>query len=152
MDIQDAHATSGQHPDRQHPDRQPPDRQPPGRSAPGGPPAPGPHVRSYRIGGVSVVEIRGAVDVSTVAEIQVHTDAASAAPGAQAIVDLRAVTFLDCATLGLLCRTRRRALRRHGRLTVVCVRPWHLRILHIVGLARDFDPVPTIPDALGREH
>lgn len=120
----------------------------PGRPGPGRLPPPSRHVRSYLTQGVTVVEIRGAVDISTAAEIRVHTDAASASRGARLIVDLRPVTFLDCATLGLLCRARRRALEYDGRMALVCVRPWHLRIFDILDLAELFEPRATVRDAL----
>ncbi|WP_051915536.1 STAS domain-containing protein [Streptomyces aureocirculatus] len=87
MDIHDAHTTPGQHHD-------PPET--------GELPAPCPHARSYRIQSHTVVEFHGIVDISTVPQIQMHTDAASAREGARMIVDLRPVEFLDCATLGLL--------------------------------------------------
>lgn len=56
-------------------------------------------------------------------------------------MDLRPGEFLDCSTLGLLCRTRRRALERGGHLTLVCVQPWHLRILKAAGLHTLFEPL-----------
>lgn len=95
-----------------------------------------------------MIEIHGDVDVSTAAEIQAHTDAASAPRGARLIVDLRPVTFLDCATLNLLCRARHRVLRRDGRMALVCAHPWHLRILDTVGLTKLFEPFATVQDAL----
>ncbi|MFF1379524.1 STAS domain-containing protein [Streptomyces sp. NPDC058308] len=137
MDTQDAQDASGQHPDRPVPGKLPP---------------PSRHACSFLRRGVTVVEIRGTVDVSTLAEVRTHTDAASEAQGAHLIVDLRPVTFLDCATLGLLCRTRRRAGQRDGRLALVCVRPWHLRILHAAGLGKHFELFDTVQEALDREH
>ncbi len=67
------------------------------------------------------------------------------------IVDLRPVEFLDCATLGLLCRARRRALEHDCRLLLVCGRPWHLRILKAAGLSNIFERHATIQDALSGE-
>ncbi|WP_370270352.1 STAS domain-containing protein [Streptomyces sp. V4I8] len=84
----------------------------------------------------------------TPTEIQAHTDAATTRSGVRVIVDLRPVEFLDCSTLGLLCRTRRRALERGGQLTLVCVRPWHLRILKAAGLHTLFALLATVEDAL----
>ncbi|MFD7168970.1 STAS domain-containing protein [Streptomyces violascens] len=137
MDIQDANAVSGQH--QHHP-------------MPGKLPVPCRHALSYLVRDITVVEIHGTIDLSTVPAIQVHTDAATAPHGAQVIVDLRPVEFLDCSALGLLCRARRRALERNGHLALVCVRPWHLRILKAAGLSELFHPLATIQDALNREH
>ncbi|MFE9401548.1 STAS domain-containing protein [Streptomyces sp. NPDC006530] len=110
------------------------------------------HARTYRLHGVAVIELRGTIDLSTVPEIQVHTDAATAPQRAQVIVDLRPVQFLDCSALGLLCRARRRAVERDGRLALVCVRPWHLRILEATGLRELFRPLATVEEALLRKH
>lgn len=111
-------------------------------------PPPGPHARSRHDRGVTVVELHGTVDLSVVPEIRTHTDAATAHPGARVIVDLRPVEFLDCSTLGLLCRARRRALERSGHLTLVCVRPWHLRILKAAGLSPHFEILTTVEEAM----
>ncbi|WP_367043930.1 STAS domain-containing protein [Streptomyces sp. Je 1-332] len=100
--------------------------------------------RSYRRRGVTVVEFCGAIDVSSAPGVQVHVDAATASQGAQVVVDLRAVEFFDCSALSLLCRTRRRALKHGGHMTVVCTRPWHLRIIKAAGLNTLFKPVSTI--------
>ncbi|MFD9818849.1 STAS domain-containing protein [Streptomyces violascens] len=115
-------------------------------------PDPCQHARSYLVRGITVVEIHGTIDLSTVGDIQVHTDAATAPHDARVIVDLRPVEFLDCSALGLLCRARRRALERNGHLMLVCVRPWHLRILKAAGLSELFQPLATIQDALNRER
>ncbi|WP_369229357.1 STAS domain-containing protein [Streptomyces sp. R21] len=133
MDLQGTNAAPGQRDDD---------------SAPGGPQAPFRHARSYLDHGITVVELHGAIDLSTVPEVRAHADAATAGQGAQVIVDLRPVEFLDCATLGLLCRARRRALERGGHLALVCVRPWHLRILKAAGLSELFAPLATVQDAL----
>ncbi|MET9365298.1 STAS domain-containing protein [Streptomyces sp. NPDC006632] len=113
-------------------------------------PAPYRRTRSYFVYGITVVEIHGTIDLSTVPGIRVHIDAATAPHGAQVIVDLRPVEFLDCSALTLLCRARRRVLERDGRLALVCVRPWHLRILEVAGLRELFRPLATVQDAVGR--
>ncbi|WP_328492629.1 anti-sigma factor antagonist [Streptomyces sp. NBC_00414] len=105
-------------------------------------------MRSDRHGDVTVIEAYGTLDVSTVPDVQAHIDAPTAAPGARAVVDLRPVAFLDCSTLGLLCRARRRTLERGGHLALVCVGPWHLRILHAAGRGVLFTPLATVEEAL----
>ncbi|MET7938856.1 anti-sigma factor antagonist [Streptomyces sp. NPDC005302] len=120
-----------------------------GGAAPLGPlPPPGPNARSRLDQGATVVELRGTVDLNVVHEIRVHTDAASAYRGSRVVVDLRPVEFLDCAGLGVLCRTRRRVIEREGRLALVCVRPWHLRILRAAGLGPHFEILTTVEEAL----
>jgi anti-sigma B factor antagonist len=94
-----------------------------------------------------VVEIHGAVDVATAPGVQVHLDAATHPLGARVIVDLRPVVFFDCAVLTLLCRAHRRIRERGGQLAVVCVRPWHLKILAAGGLDALFRPSVTVEAA-----
>ncbi|MEU0783247.1 STAS domain-containing protein [Streptomyces sp. NPDC006173] len=125
------------------------DATPLGGAAPLGPiPPPGPNARSRLDQGVTVVELHGTVDLNVIAEIRVHTDAASAYRDSRVVVDLRPVEFLDCAGLGVLCRTRRRVLEREGRLALVCVRPWHLRIIKAAGLGPHFEILTTVEEAL----
>jgi anti-sigma B factor antagonist len=135
MDIQDARAASAQH-----------------CPSPHEVPAPSLHARSYLENGITVTEVHGIIDLSTVTQLQVHTDAATAPHGAQVIVDLRPVEFFDCSLLGLLCRARRRTLERGGHLVLVCVRPWHLRILEAAGLGEVFRPAATVQDAIRRRR
>jgi anti-anti-sigma factor len=137
MDLQDTNAASGQSDND---------------SARGELPVPCWHARSYLDHGITVVEFHGTIDLNTVPEVQAHTDAATARQGARVIVDLRPVEFLDCTALSLLCRTRRRALEQGGHLALVCVRPWHLRILKAAGLSELFAPLATVQDALHPER
>ncbi|WP_328498676.1 STAS domain-containing protein [Streptomyces sp. NBC_00414] len=131
MDIQDAKSASAQH-----------------TPTPRETPATTQHARSFLDHGITVIELLGFIDLNTVPEIQVHTDAATAPHGAQVIVDLRPVDFFDCSLLGLLCRARRRTLERGGHLALVCFRPWHLRILEAAGLGQLFEPLATVQDAI----
>ncbi|MFF7335577.1 anti-sigma factor antagonist [Streptomyces sp. NPDC008150] len=148
MSARETNGAAGQHHGRR--DRPVPGRPPvPARlPAPGKPPAPGRHARSYDVRGLTVIELRGAIDLSNVPEIRALADAVTARPGVRVVMDLRPVEFLDGSTLGLLCRTRRRALDQGGHLTLVCVRPWHLRILRAAGLGTVFAPFATLEAAL----
>lgn len=111
-------------------------------------PPPYHHTRSYFDRGFTVIEVHGTIDLSTAPEVRTHIDAVTSSQGAQAIVDLRPVEFLDCSALSLLCRARRRVLERDGQLGLVCARPWHLRILQTAGLSSVFRPVATVEEAL----
>jgi anti-sigma B factor antagonist len=129
MDLQDTSAASGRGDDD---------------CARGQAPVPCRHERSCLDHGITVVEFHGAIDLKNVPEVQAHTDAATARRGARVVVDLRPVEFLDCTALGLLCRARRRTLEHRGHLALVCVRPWHLRILKAAG-GREGDEPPAQP-------
>ncbi|MFF1713134.1 STAS domain-containing protein [Streptomyces sp. NPDC058268] len=110
-------------------------------------PSPGPHVRTVHLPGVTVVELHGEIDLASAPEVQQHLDAATVRVGAQVIVDLRSTDFLDCTALALLCRAHRQARRRQGQLHVVCIRPWHLKILDIAGLRTRLHPLTSLEEA-----
>ena len=97
--------------------------------------------------GFTVVEVYGTVDLATAPGVGRHLDAATHPAGARVIVDLRPVDFFDCAVLTLLCRAHRRIRERDGHLGLVCVRPWHLRVLTAGGLDRLFRPAATVEEA-----
>ncbi|WP_438295632.1 anti-sigma factor antagonist [Streptomyces sp. HUAS TT7] len=105
------------------------------------------NARTYLMQGFTVVEVQGTVDLATAPGVQLHLDAATQPTGARVIVDLRPVDFFDCAALTLLCRAFRRTRARDGHLGVVCVRPWHRRILTAGGLDPLFTPTTTIEEA-----
>lgn len=113
-------------------------------------PGPGLGARSYTVGRFTVVEFRGEVDLVSAGDIQVHTDAATAPPGAQVIIDWRPATFVDCSALRLLCRARRRVLDRGGSIDLVCTRLQHLRMLRVTGLDSCFPAHPTVSEVSSR--
>jgi anti-sigma B factor antagonist len=76
------------------------------------------------------------------------TDAATAGQRPSVLVDLSAVTFIDCAGMGPIRRAWRRALERGGRLTLVCSDPRTLRILRLTGLTPAVAVVPLTATAL----
>lgn len=133
-------------------DGHPDSTQPRSNSLAGLLPPPCRHARSYLDRGVTVIKLRGAIDLSNIPEIQAHTDAVTARHGLRVIVNLRPVEFLDCSTLGLLCRTRCRVLERDGHLALVCVRSWHLQIFKVAGLHTLFEPLATMEDALNHRR
>jgi len=109
-------------------------------------------VRTYCAPGHTVVELSGDIDMAVAGSVVSHLDAATVAGRPQVVVDLRKVTFIDCSSLGLLCRARRRALERGGHLALICVDSQLLRVLHLVGLLSVFvilstlqDPSPIVP-------
>jgi anti-sigma B factor antagonist len=121
--------------------------------APPGPPdlvpPPNPYARTYRVGGFTVVELRGELDIDTARFVAPHLDLVSGGTPSQVIVvDLCRLEFLDCYGLSLLCRVRLRVLARDGELRTVCDRPSTLRLLRLTGLAETFRPVPTLGSAL----
>lgn len=97
-----------------------------------------------------MVEVRGAIDLATAPDLDTHLAAAASRPGARVVVDLRQAEFFDCSALTVLCRARLRVVEQGGFLVLVCVRPWHLRVLRAAGLGRIFPSAVTVDEALAR--
>lgn len=112
-----------------------------------GVPSPNPYARTAHLPGVTVVELHGEIDLASVSDVQQHLDAATTPVGAQVVVDLRSTDFFDCTALTLLCRAHRQACQHGGQLRLVCIRPWHLKILDITGLRTRFRPLTAPEDA-----
>lgn len=114
------------------------------------PPA-NPYARTYRIVEFTVVELRGELDIDTARFVVPHLDRVCGGPPPLWVVaDLRALEFLDCYGLSLLCRVRHRVGLRGGELRMVCDRPATLRLLRLTGLTEVFLPVSTLTRALTR--
>ncbi|WP_105967648.1 STAS domain-containing protein [Streptomyces geranii] len=102
----------------------------------------------YTSGGTAVLALQGEIDILTVPALAAHLDTLTAAESPDVVLDLRTVSFIDCAGLGALCRARNRARARHGRLRLVTDSARLLRILRCTGLTNTFDIRPRWPEDL----
>ncbi|MFE3633552.1 STAS domain-containing protein [Streptomyces sp. NPDC059168] len=100
------------------------------------------------VGGTTLLELRGEIDILTAAPLGARLDDLTAVVLPDLVVDLRAVSFIDCAGLGMLCRARNRVMELHGRLRLVTDSNQFLRILHGAGLAGVFEMSDHLPEAL----
>ncbi|QOV33393.1 STAS domain-containing protein [Streptomyces ferrugineus] len=105
-------------------------------------------VRERSVGPYTVVELHGEIDMLSAPTVTARLDVLTSAGQPLLVLDLRPVTFIDCGGLGVLCRVRRRTLRRGGKLRLVVDGHRIPRILRFVGLNRAFDLYATLPDAL----
>jgi anti-sigma B factor antagonist len=114
------------------------------------------HTRSTRnhrervVGGTTVVELRDEIDIATAPPVSARLDVLTAVPHPDLVLDLRAVSFIDCSGLRVLCRARGRVLARHGRLRLVTDSPTFLRILRRTGLGGVFDVHSRFPEVTAR--
>jgi anti-sigma B factor antagonist len=115
-------------------------------SANGSGPAPPLSVRD--VAGTTVVALHGEIDLFMAPRLTAHLDALTAGPGSDLVVDLGAVSFIDCTGLGVLCRARNRVLARQGRLRLVADSARLRRVLRIAGLAGVFEVHPRLSEAL----
>lgn len=96
------------------------------------------------IGGTTVVEMHGEIDILTATPLSARLDTLTAGPRPHLVLDLRSVTFIDGSGLRLLCRARNRVLARQGRLRLVADSGRLLRILRPALLADAFDICPDL--------
>ncbi|MER5436465.1 STAS domain-containing protein [Streptomyces sp. NPDC002588] len=107
-----------------------------------------PYRAHHTVGGVTVVTLQGEIDLLAVPELAARLDALTEGPRPDLVLDLRPVSFIDCAGLGVLCRALRRARARHGRLRLVTDSARFLRILRCTSLAGAFDIRSRWPEGL----
>ncbi|MET9642425.1 STAS domain-containing protein [Streptomyces syringium] len=98
------------------------------------------------VGRWGVLELAGEVDIAAVPEIEELLMRLMALGKPVVVVDLRAVTFLDCAILGALYRARAGLLATGGGFEVLCTRPWALKVMRMAGLLDVFRPVASLTD------
>ncbi|MFJ6898050.1 STAS domain-containing protein [Streptomyces hokutonensis] len=100
------------------------------------------------IAGTTVVALRGEIDLLTGQPLSAYLDRLTAGPRPDLVVDLRSVSFIDCAGLGVLCRARNRTAARDGRLRFVASDTGFLRILGHAELGGVFEIHARLPNAL----
>lgn len=95
-----------------------------------------------------VIELRGELDILAAERLAPRLVGLARDGHGDVVLDLRAVTFLDCAGVSLLCRVREETMRRQAGLTLVIDNPFFQRILRLVGLGEAFDVIsdPGIRD------
>lgn len=89
---------------------------------------------SVRPGAPPVVEVSGEVDVQSAPWLRDELLRLVRRHGPWLAVDLGGVTFLDCAGINVLLRTRRRARLEGGSMWVVRPSPRALRVISLLGL------------------
>jgi len=96
---------------------------------------------SRAAGGTTVLELRGELDILAVSVLSDRLDEITGTQGADLVVDVRAVTFIDCAGLSLLSRARFRTRQRGGRMRLAGVSGGGsvARLLRMTGLAGSFE-------------
>ncbi|MFJ9566196.1 STAS domain-containing protein [Streptomyces fuscichromogenes] len=110
------------------------------------------HHTTRSVGGTTVVTLHGELDVLAVLALRTALDALTAGPEPDLALDLRAVSFVDCSGLGMLCRIRNRIRSRHGRLRLVPPDHAFLRLLRRTGLNGAFELSHPITGPGPRQH
>lgn len=99
--------------------------------------------RIYAVGPITVMELRGELDIFAAWTLSDRLDDLTGTGRADLVLDLCAVTFIDCAGLSLLCRARHRTQALGGRLRLTGVTPGDsvTRLLRLTGLTGAFEIV-----------
>ena len=98
----------------------------------------------------TVVALRGEIDLGTATPLTMRLDALTSGPSPDLVLDLRGVTFIDCAGLGVLCRVRNRVEARAGRLRLVSDSARFRGMLRLVDLDEAFEIAAGLPDVTSR--
>ncbi|TSB23679.1 STAS domain-containing protein [Streptomyces sp. NBC_01525] len=95
--------------------------------------------------GVTVVVLHGELDLLAARALAATLDDLTGTRRPDLVLDLRAVTFIDCSGLSLLCRARHRVRYASGRLRLTGLTPGDAvsRLLELTGLADAFDLLDT---------
>jgi anti-anti-sigma factor len=97
--------------------------------------------------GVTLLVMRGELDLAAAAKIRSHVEAAR---GCALVIDLAAVTFLDSSGLRELLNARDLGERHGTRLVLAGVPERVQRLLHLTGTGALFETAPTRDAALDR--
>lgn len=100
------------------------------------------------IAGTTVVELHGEIDLLTAQPLSARLDVLTGGPCPDLVLDLRRLSFIDCAGLGVLCRARNRTAARHGSFRLVGGGPGFLRILRHARLGGVFEIHARLSSAL----
>ena len=95
-----------------------------------------------------IVAVTGEIDLFTAPEFKQRMSAPIDAGCSNLIVDLRATTFIDSSSLGVLIGAHRRLKLRGGSLVVVCDNDAIVKTFRITGLDGVFTLVQSLDDAL----
>jgi anti-sigma B factor antagonist len=98
----------------------------------------------------TVIRVRGDQDLSNVSALADALARATELGGADVVVDLSGVTFMDASTLGAIVRARHVLESRSRSLIVRCPSPCARRLLDLCGIRDLVDPEGTTAPARTR--
>jgi anti-anti-sigma factor len=96
---------------------------------------------------VTVVALRGALDVDSCAELPTVLTKLTARGAVRIVVDLGGLTFCDSIGLSALVDAHRHCHQAGGYLRLAAATPFLLRTLAVVGLLRRLPVYPTVQAA-----
>jgi anti-sigma B factor antagonist len=94
-------------------------------------------LRTHKIGGATVVEVAGEVELHSAGELRDELQQAGEGERPCVVVDLSRVSFIDSTGLGVLVGAFKR-VRERGSLSIVCPQRSIRRVFEITGLMQVF--------------
>ncbi|MET7992822.1 STAS domain-containing protein [Amycolatopsis sp. NPDC005232] len=104
---------------------------------PAGFPRPPFEAETYTDGLVTIVRVRGDVDLATAEEFDTALDSGLQASGPALVVDMSAVDFLGSSGIASLVLLRRRAARENTSVAIASGNRHVVRILDLLGLSEE---------------
>ncbi|WP_328306923.1 STAS domain-containing protein [Streptomyces sp. NBC_00442] len=108
-------------------------------------------LRARTVGGTIIIELHGELDMLAHGELGPRIHALVCRGGADVILDLRAVTFLDAGGIRLLLAVRDHVARCGGVLRLIRGTPRISHVLRIVRLDGSFTMLDALPRAFAGE-
>ncbi|MCX5387174.1 STAS domain-containing protein [Streptomyces sp. NBC_00083] len=105
-------------------------------------------LRARTVGGTIIIELHGELDMLAQGELGPRIHALVCREATEAILDLRAVTFLDAGGIRLLLAVRDQVARRGGSLRLIRGAPRIAQVLRIVRLDTAFTMLDALPRTL----
>ena len=109
-------------------------------------------MQRWTTAGMTIVSATGELDLADVPALRTALDDAAVGWSANAVVDLRQVTFLDCAVLTVLLKLHRTLQARGGCVRLIDPHAPRRRVLTITGLLDVLCICEGLNDALQLEH
>lgn len=105
-------------------------------------------VRSTARDGVTVVSLRGDIDMTTEVEVRQALLSASDTEAPRTVVDLSQVSFMDSTGFNALISAHAHATAHSGWVRVATPPPMVKRMFHMLGIDEVIHSYPTLKEAL----
>jgi len=105
-------------------------------------------ISSSSIGGCPVLKLAGEVDAYTCPQFREALIRSLDAEGADLVLDMQDVEYIDSNGLGALVGALKRASEKNGHISIVCSNPQVTKVFRITGLVKVFDMHTSLDEAL----
>jgi anti-sigma B factor antagonist len=104
-------------------------------------------LESRTVGGWTVVDVKGEVDLFTAPRLREHVVGLVEEDQRRIVVNLEDVDFMDSTGLGVLVGALKRLKEKDGQLALICSQGSVLRVLTVTGLNKVFSIYDSVEEA-----